>query len=104
MYSGKAPPTTSTEVLSIADSAYAPSGSSPLGKLASVSRPYAPRATKYSAVCVYDGIGRTDSATAPDGASKTTYYYAGAVVTVTDAANNWKTLTTDAVGNLTQVH
>lgn len=72
------------------------------GKLSRTSRPHAPNAQIHWTSYVYDGIGRTKSVTAPDGASKATYTYAGAVVTVTDAAGKAKTFTTDAMGNLAQ--
>src|SRR5450432_1398142 len=91
-------------VLSVVDSQYAPCGCSPLGKLSQVSRPHAPGATVYWTVYTYDGIGRTKSVLAPDGASTTGYVYSGATVKTTDAASKWKLFTTDAAGNLTQVN
>jgi len=42
------------------------------------------------------------SVVAPD-ASAAIYSYAGNRVTVTDAAGKWKTLTTEALGNLIKV-
>ena len=89
--------------VSIMSTEYAPCGCSPLGKLSRTSRPYAVNGTVYWTTYTYDGIGRTKTVKAPDGASTTTYGYAGAVVTVTDPAGKWKTFTTDAPGNLTQV-
>jgi len=62
-----------------------------------------PAGTVYWTIYTYDGIGRTTKVKAPDGASTTTYAYAGANVTTTDPAGKWKTFTTDAVGNLTVV-
>ena len=91
-------------VASVVDTQYAPCGCSPMGKLSQTSRPHTPTGPVYWTVYAYDGIGRTKSVTAPDGASKTLYVYAGALVGVTDAAGKWKTFSTDAVGNLTQVN
>src|SRR6266576_3713092 len=54
-------------------------------------------------VYTYDGIGRTLSVKQPDGASTTTYAYAGNQITVTDPAGKWKTFTSDVLGNLTTV-
>src|SRR5207253_234313 len=51
----------------------------------------------------YDGLGRTLSTVAPDGASTTTYSYSTNTVTVTDPAGKWKKFTMDAFGNLTSV-
>src|ERR1019366_9954096 len=51
----------------------------------------------------YDGLGRTLSVQQPDGASTTTYSYAGNQSKVTDPAGNWKQMTTDALGNLVTV-
>ena len=90
-------------VVSVVDTQYDPCGCSPLGKMSWVSRPYAPGGTRYLTIYSYDGIGRTKSVKAPDGASTTGYVYSGASVTVTDAAGKNKTFTTDAAGNLTQV-
>jgi YD repeat-containing protein len=47
-------------------------------------------------------LGRTLSVTQPDGA-RTTYSYSGNQSTVTDPAGNWKTFTSDVLGNLTTV-
>ena len=41
--------------------------------------------------------------TQPDGASSTTYAYAGNQTTVTDPAGNWKQMTNDVQGNLLSV-
>jgi RHS repeat-associated protein len=65
--------------------------------------PHAPTAGAAYTNYTYDGIGRTVSVLAPDGASTTTYSYQGNVVTVTDPAGKSKTFTMDAFGNLTQV-
>ena len=65
---------------------YAASGCSPLGKLSQQSIPHAPNATVYWTVYTYDGLGRTLSVRAADGASTTTSSYAGNTVTVTDPA------------------
>ncbi len=88
---------------SIVQTQYAPCACSPLGKVSAVSQPHAPGATAYWTTYTYDGIGRTVSVLAPDGASATTYLYAGNTVTVTDPAGKWKKFTMDAFGNLTSV-
>lgn len=88
--------------LSVVETQYAPCACSPLGKVWRVSQPYAPGGTVYWTTYVYDVLGRTTSATLPDG-SMTTYEYAGNAVKVTDPAGKWKRYTRDAFGNLTQV-
>ena len=88
--------------VSTVDESYAPCGCSPLGKLSKQSQPYAPGDTEGWTTYSYDASGRTVSIALPDG-SPTTYQYQGNVVTVTDAAGNWKKLTTDAFGNLISV-
>jgi RHS repeat-associated protein len=86
------------------DTQYAPCGCSPLGKVSQVSLPYTPgQQNPVWTVYTYDTSGRTLTVTKPDGASKTTYSYRGNTTTVTDPAGKWKTLTTDAFGNLTTV-
>ena len=91
---------TTTE--SVVETEYAPCGCSPLGKVKRVSQPHAPGAAAKWTVYTYDGLGRTLTVTAPDG-SVTTYAYAGASVTVVDAAGKWKRSYTDALGNLVRV-
>ncbi|HVV74310.1 MAG TPA: hypothetical protein VHI52_22945, partial [Verrucomicrobiae bacterium] len=89
---------------SIQTTTYGPCACSPLGKPVSVSQPYAPGATNiYYTVTHYDALGRTTSTVSPDGASTTTYSYAGNTTTVTDPAGHWKMFTRDAMGNLTAV-
>ena len=100
--SGSGPIALST-VVSTVDTAYDSCGCSPMGKLKQTSRPNAPGGTVYWTVYAYDGIGRTKTVTAPDGASTSRYSYSGATVTVTDAAAKAKTFTTDATGSLVQV-
>ena len=51
----------------------------------------------------YDGIGRTLSTVQPDGASTTSYSYAGNSTTVTEPAGKWKKFTNDLEGNLVTV-
>ena len=67
------------------------------------SMPYKPGDPVYWTVYTYDGLGRTLSVRAPDGASTTTYSYSGNTVTVTDPAGNWKKFTMDGFGNLQNV-
>ena len=85
------------------DTVYAPCACSPIGKMTKVSQPYAPGSTVYWTTYTYDGLGRTVSVLAPDGASATTYQYQGNTTTVTDAAGKWKTTTSDVQGNTVQV-
>jgi YD repeat-containing protein len=87
---------------SVVDTEYAPCACSPIGKLKRVSQPYAPGGTVYWTTYTYDGLGRTLTVTAPDGAV-TSYSYQANKTTVTDPAGKWKTYLTDAMGNLTQV-
>ena len=65
--------------------------------------PHAPGATIYWTVYYYDPIGRTTSVVQPNNSGTTQYKYDGNKVTVTDPAGAWKTFTTDAMSNLTQV-
>jgi YD repeat-containing protein len=67
------------------------------------SRPYKPGDPPYWTTYTYDGLGRTLTVLAPDGASTTTYSYLANTVTVTDPAGKWKKFTMDAFGNLTIV-
>jgi RHS repeat-associated protein len=93
----------SSLIQSEVDTVYAPCACSPLAKLQKTSQPYAPGGTPVWTTYTYDGIGRTLTVTQPDGASTTTYSYSGNQTTVTDPAGNWKTLTTDVLGNLIAV-
>jgi RHS repeat-associated protein len=88
---------------SYTDTVYAPCACSPLGKVQQVSQPYAPGSTPAWTVYSYDEIGRTLSVRQPDGASATTYSYSGNQTTITDPAGKWKTVTSDALGNLVTV-
>jgi RHS repeat-associated protein len=90
-------------VVSQVDTVYGSCGCAPLGKMMQQSLPHAPGGTVYYTTNTYDGIGRTLSVIKPDGASTTTYSYAGNTVTTTDPAGKWKTFTMDAFGNVTQV-
>ena len=97
-----------TTTLSHVDIQYAPCGCSPLGKLSQQSQPYAPGGTPANTLYTYDASGRTLSVVLPDAAppnqqSTTHYVYAGNTVQVTDPANNSKTFTMDAFGNLVTV-
>ena len=87
---------------SVVDTAYAPCGCTPIGKMNQTSMPHAPNATVYWKTYTYDGIGRTISAIEVDG-SHTDYLYQGNTVQITDPAGKWKKFTMDAFGNLTSV-
>ncbi len=90
--------------VSTVDVQYAPCGCSPLGKLSRQSAPYAPGGSDAWTTYNYDASGRTLSVVLPDTNNSTTKYsYQGNQVTITDAANNSKTFTMDALGNLTSV-
>jgi YD repeat-containing protein len=95
---------TSGNVQTVTDVQYAACGCSPLGKIKQESMPHGPNATVYWKIYNYDGLGRTTSVVAPDGASTTTYSYAGNTVTIQDPAGHSKTFTMDAFGNLTKVN
>jgi hypothetical protein len=87
----------------IVDTEYDSCACSPVGKMKRTSQPYAPGAqTIYWTTYTYDGLGRTVSTVAPDGAT-TTYLYQGNATTITDPAGKWKKYVTDAMGNLIQV-
>ena len=96
-------PPSATGTVNQVDTAYDSCGCSPLGKLKSTSFPHAAGAGAVWTTNTYDGIGRTLSVQAPDGASTTTYSYQGNVVTVTDPAGAWKKYTSDAFGRLRTV-
>ena len=84
---------------SVVDTAYVTCGCSPLGKVGSVSQPYAVGTTPVYTTYSYDGLGRTVSAVAPDGASTTGYFYWSAVSEIVDPAGNWKHYVHDVFGN-----
>ncbi len=90
--------------VSTVNTVYGPCACSPLGKMTQVSQPYTPGATPVWTTYTYDGLGRTVKVVSPDGASSTTYAYAGNTTTITDPAGKWKKQTVDAFGNLTQVN
>ena len=75
----------SSSVQSYTDTVYAPCACSPLGKIQKVSQPYAPGGTPAWTTYTYDGMGRTLSTVQPDGASTTTYAYAGSQTKVTSS-------------------
>jgi RHS repeat-associated protein len=89
--------------VSVVDTVYIPTGSSPLGKTGKVSQPYAPGGTVYWTTYAYDGLGRTTSVTKPDTLSATHYSYSGNTVTTTDPAGKYKTFSMDKLGKLIQV-
>ena len=93
-----------TTTLSQAETGYDSCGCSPLGKMVKQAMPHAPGAGPAYTTYTYDGIGRTLTAVAADGASTTTYSYQGNTVTVTDPALKWKKYTTDVLGQLSQVN
>jgi RHS repeat-associated protein len=94
---------TGTTTLSQVDTVYGSCGCSPTGKMIQQSLPHAPGGTPAWTTYTYDGIGRTVSVVAPDGASTTSYVYQGNTVKVTDPAGKYKTFTMDAFGHLTMV-
>ena len=85
------------------DTQYAPCACSPLGKVSAVSLPYAPGQTPVWTRYTSRASGRTLTIVKPDGASTTTYAYAGNQTTVTDPAGKWTTFTSDVFGNLITV-
>jgi RHS repeat-associated protein len=89
-------------IKSIVDTEYDSCACSPTGKMKRTSLPYAPGGTVYWTTYTYDGLGRTISTVAPDGAT-TTYLYQGNTTTITDPAGKWKKYVSDAMGNLIQV-
>ncbi len=93
---------TGSHAVSYSTTYYGPCACSPVGKATLVSLPYT-GSTVYSTTYTYDGLGRTATMTAPDGASVTHYSYSGNVTTVSDPAGIWKIYTYDVFGNLTQV-
>jgi len=87
---------------SIVDTEYDSCNCSPFGKMKRVSQPYAPGGPIYWTTYTYDGLGRTLTMVAPDGAT-TAYLYQGNATTVTDPAGKWKKYVTNAMGSLIQV-
>jgi RHS repeat-associated protein/uncharacterized repeat protein (TIGR01451 family) len=85
------------------DTQYGPCACSPLGKMKAVSQAYAPGGLPLWTTYTYDSSGRTLTVTAADGTSVTRYAYQGNQTTVTDPAGKWKTMTSDAMGNLVTV-
>ncbi len=67
------------------DTTYAACACSPLGKMSTVSMPYAPGGSSVPTTYTYDGSGRTLTVTKPDLVSKTTYAYSGNNTTTTDS-------------------
>src|SRR5262249_16961159 len=65
------------------DTVYDSCACSPLGKMVRTSQPYAPGGTAHWTQYTYDGLGRTLTMVAADGASTTTYSYQGNTTTIT---------------------
>jgi len=86
------------------DTEYDSCGCAPLGKLKRTSMPHAPGGSVIWTTYSYDGIGRTLSVVAPDGASTTVYLYEGNTTKITDAAGKWKKYTYGSLGRLIQVN
>jgi YD repeat-containing protein len=72
-------------------------------KLKQRAMPHAPGTGAIYTAYTYDGIGRTVSTLAPDGATTATDSYQGNTVTTADAAGKWKKFFMDGLGNLAQV-
>jgi YD repeat-containing protein len=93
---------------SIVNMYYAACACSPLGKMYAMTEPYVPGGTIYTTNYTFDGLGRTATVVAADGASTTRYAYSGNTTTITDPAGNsagkWKKYTYDVFGNLIQVN
>jgi RHS repeat-associated protein len=85
------------------DTGYGPCACSPTGKMIQTSQPYTPGATVYWTRYTYDGLGRTLTVQAPDGASTISSIYQGNTVQVTDPAGKWKKTASDMQGNTVQV-
>ena len=90
-------------VQSVTDTVYTPYACVPFGIMSQQSQPHAPNGSVYWTTYSYDGIGRMLNSISPDGASTTTYSYAGNTVTVTDPAGKWKKFTMDGFGNISSV-
>jgi hypothetical protein len=81
---------------SMVDTTYDSCACSPLGKVKSVSRPYAPGATPVWTTYTYDALGRTTRIDPPGATGAVTYVYVGNATTVTDPAGKWKKQTRSA--------
>ena len=92
-----------TTLVAQVDTEYEACACSAIGKLKRVSLPYLNVAQRKWTTYTYDGRGRTLSVVGPDGASTTTYAYAGNRTTVTDPKLKAKYFYNDASGNLIQV-
>ncbi len=101
---------------SIVDTQYGPCACSPTGKMTRVSQPYAPGGTINWTTYTYDGMGRTLTVTGPDGSSQSKMTYnaqasgvpveppsVGNSTTSVDPKGNWRIVTTDVFGNVSQV-
>ena len=102
--------TPGTNIVSTVDTVYGSGGCSPLGKMTQTSMPYAPTNTEYWEAYNYDGMGRTISVVAADGASTTNYTYGVSTAspqrttaTISDPASHTKEYFNDGLGQLTQV-
>ena len=81
---------------------YTPASCAPFGMATQVSQPYGLNGTPVFTTTTYDGAGQRLTTTLVDG-SVTSVSHNGNSTTVTDAALNWKTTTTDVFGNVTSV-
>src|SRR5262249_36913393 len=78
-----------TGTKSIVDTEYDSCACPPTGKMKRTSQPYAPGGTVYWPTYTYDGLGRTLTMVAPDGAP-TSSLYQGNSTTIPDPAGKWK--------------
>jgi YD repeat-containing protein len=74
-----------------------------LGRVTSVSNPYRSGDNIYNTSYTYDALNRTHCVQASFDSAQTCTTYSGKTATVTDAANNTKTLVSDAAGRVTSV-
>jgi YD repeat-containing protein len=90
--------------ISTVETEYDACACTPVGKVKSVSEPYAPGGTAKRTTYTYDNLGRTISVALPDNMGTTTYAYEGNTVKTTDPAGKWKKFTMNLFGDLMQVN